>query len=495
MTCSLCREELKEAEIYPSNKDKREILSLKIRCDKHEKGCYWIGELRKRTKHNQECGHVARLCGNDCGELVMRKDRKCHKMNECRRRIVICCYCDEVLEHRLLSSHYTTCANYPVSCPHQCGMEVARKCMKTHTSKEGECPKSPLMCDFASAGCQFVGNRKELQYHLDKETVNHLSLAMRSLHNVTKRLAVAETKLKETDSKLAETQKQQEMIKKAFEKEQKETDRKLAEAEKKQKETEGKLAEAEKKTKGKLATAERKQNTEFEIVKRTLEFELKSLKAVTFFITPGWRNSVESVDFVRDALGNQKQIVLQSNEHFVLFWKIHPVNTSETTFSSDKFYVEYSGLHLQLVLKFEVKRSCDEGDERALAYVTVYRVRGGYASKQIRQRMHQMSMCLLNQLPPTIRRRFGFRYYLAHRLVPPEPANLIKVTERSDFGSGRAVLGERSRDFLIIRPSYSATPSSLEDHLFKLDLTLPEMSYPLRNDELFVTFQLQLARE
>ena len=55
MTCPLCREELKKAEIYPSkNKDKREILSLKIRCDTHKEGCHRIGELRERNEHNQE---------------------------------------------------------------------------------------------------------------------------------------------------------------------------------------------------------------------------------------------------------------------------------------------------------------------------------------------------------------------------------------------------------------------------------------------------------
>ncbi|XP_062505648.1 TNF receptor-associated factor 5-like [Corticium candelabrum] len=315
MTCPLCREELKEAEIYPNNKDKRDILSLKIRCDKHEEGCHWIGELRERNEHNQECGHVAELCGNNCGELVMRKDRKNHEKDECSRRIVGCCYCDEVLEHRLLSPHYTTCAEYPASCPHQCGRQAAQKNMETHTSREGQCPNSPFQCEFTSVGCQFVGNRKELQYHLDKGTVHHLSLAVRLLHSVTERLAVTETRQKETDSKLAETEKQQEVTKKLFEQKQKQTDRKLEEAKEKQKETEGKLAEteikqreteaklaevekkqkyteanlaeAEKKTEGKLVAAERKQKTGFETVKQALESELKSLKAVTFFIIPG----------------------------------------------------------------------------------------------------------------------------------------------------------------------------------------------------------------
>ena len=38
--------------------------------------------------------------------------------------------------------------------------------------------------------------RSCMQYHLDKKTVHRLSLAMRSLHSVTERLAVAETRQK-----------------------------------------------------------------------------------------------------------------------------------------------------------------------------------------------------------------------------------------------------------------------------------------------------------
>ena len=99
------------------------------------------------------------LCGNDCGKLVMMKNRKKHEKDECSQWIVGCCYCDGVLEHKLLSPHYTTstCAEYPVTCPRRCGMPVARKSVKIHTSRKGDCRNRPVLCDFASARCQFVG--------------------------------------------------------------------------------------------------------------------------------------------------------------------------------------------------------------------------------------------------------------------------------------------------------------------------------------------------
>ncbi|XP_062505844.1 TNF receptor-associated factor 4-like [Corticium candelabrum] len=182
MICPLCRKELKEAEIYPSNMVKREILSLNIRCDMHEEGCNWIGELRERNQHNQVCGHVAEMC--NCGNRIMKKNGENHERNECQRQIVRCCYCDEVLENVQLASHYEVCYKYPVGCSHRCGMQVARKGVEMHSNKEGECPNSPLQCDFASAGCHIIGNRKELQYHLNKETsLSRLGCEITAQHN------------------------------------------------------------------------------------------------------------------------------------------------------------------------------------------------------------------------------------------------------------------------------------------------------------------------
>ena len=79
----------------------------------------------------------------------MRKDVDSHKKNECNLRMVGCCYCDGELEYEQLSGHYETCIKYPrpVACSHQCGVQIARECMKMHTSREGGRPNSPLQCD------------------------------------------------------------------------------------------------------------------------------------------------------------------------------------------------------------------------------------------------------------------------------------------------------------------------------------------------------------
>ena len=54
VTCPVCREKLKKSQMFLSNMTKHEILSLKIFCDKCEKGCSWQGELRQRDNTTRD---------------------------------------------------------------------------------------------------------------------------------------------------------------------------------------------------------------------------------------------------------------------------------------------------------------------------------------------------------------------------------------------------------------------------------------------------------
>ncbi|XP_062512459.1 TNF receptor-associated factor 4-like [Corticium candelabrum] len=143
-------------------------------------GCTWKGELRQREQHNKQCGYVPEACSNNCGQSVMRKDMDNHRRQVCRRRVVVCSYCRTSLECRLLRGHYGTCDSYPVDCPYECGMQIARKDVELHTSEEDACSNKPLACKFASAGCQFIGNKRHLKDHMQTSTVYHHSLAMKS---------------------------------------------------------------------------------------------------------------------------------------------------------------------------------------------------------------------------------------------------------------------------------------------------------------------------
>ena len=347
VTCFMCREELKKSEMFLNNMTKREILSLKILCDKCEEGCSWQGELRQGDEHNQECGYVVEACSNDCGKRIMRKDMDYHKQNECNRLIVGCCYCDTELEYGQLTVHYEICDSYPVDCPYECGTQVARKDVEVHISREGVCPTSPLQCDFASAGCQFIGNREQLQDHLDKNIVYHLSLAMQTVSNVQERLASAEKNEAEMDNELA-----------AVTKTLQHTESELAVVKKTLQKTESEL----------VAVKKTLQKTDNESVdgNRTLQQTESSVSAAdykTFSKFLGGEclkkdDQKQSVKYVKALLDKRIQISFEMGETFVHLWKIESQQLADLksfvsrpcTILSNKFNTVNLGLHLQLEL-------------------------------------------------------------------------------------------------------------------------------------------------
>ena len=195
-SCPLCREELEPSKIFPNNALKREILDLKIKCYQLQKGCKWVGELRKRENHNRQCECVDEECANKCGEQIMRKAMKNHLEKLCSRRKTCCKYCRSNVEWKELQDHYKKCAKCLVKCIYNCGETVARYKLTTHVGHQGMCPNSLLDCKFKNIGCSFRGNRRELSVHIKDDSENHFSL-------MANKLVATEQELEETKRKLA----------------------------------------------------------------------------------------------------------------------------------------------------------------------------------------------------------------------------------------------------------------------------------------------------
>ena len=303
--CPICRTELKETEIYPNNMVKREILSLKIKCDNQEEGCEWTGELRQQDEHKQTCGYVVVPCDNKCEEMVMRKDKNHHEENLCYRRIVSCSYCDVQLEYQeVVSVHFESCVRFPVGCHYGCGMQIPRGDMDVHTSREGICSKSPLQCDFADAGCQFSGNRMQLEDHLRQSTVSHLNLAMGSLHTTTRMLAASDKRHKELAKKLAATE----------------------------------------------AMLTRRES-EFECVKAFLALEFKSSQTLDVLMKDGVEKAMESAEFLRSVLADKHEFSVELSGIFYNVWETKAtVRKLGSRFSpfTKKFYTGHPGWLLKL---------------------------------------------------------------------------------------------------------------------------------------------------
>ncbi|XP_062514736.1 TNF receptor-associated factor 6-like [Corticium candelabrum] len=206
--CPSCGMPLTRSETFPDNALKREILDLMIKCDRYEKSCEWVGELRYREIHEKECEYVKEPCVSECGEMVIRKKMKDHKERLCVRRVTSCDHCSTRMEWRNLEAHHLTCLQYPVDCIYLCGQTLARSQMEDHTGRNGNCPNSILDCDFRDNGCSFKGKRDELLRHIESNTTNHLSLMATELKATKLKLKETEAKLAGTESRLEEVESQ-----------------------------------------------------------------------------------------------------------------------------------------------------------------------------------------------------------------------------------------------------------------------------------------------
>ena len=350
--CPVCRKDLKETEIFPNNMVKREILSLKIKCDKQEDGCEWIGELRQQDEHNQTCGYETVPCDNDCNEMVMRKDKNHHKKSLCPRRIVRCSYCDVKLEYQEASVHFETCVKYPVGCEYGCGMQIPRGDMDIHTSREGKCSKSPLQCDFTDAGCTFRGNRRQLGDHLEQSTVRHLSLVMKSLHTTTEKLAASDKRHEELAKKLADT----EAVLFASDTRQEELAKKLAD-------TEGVLA---------------MRALEVENMKKFLMLESKSSQALEILMKDGLEKSLESSRFLRSVLADKRECSIEASGTFFFMWKMKI--RSRDSYSS-QFYTGQPGWHLKVECTPVIEKKQVIDLRPTHMSVIVYRLKGHHDNR------------------------------------------------------------------------------------------------------------------
>ena len=159
---------------------RRRIDALRICCTKVEAGCDWIGELSSLNTHLESetgCGYVEAACPNKCGEELNRKDLANHLATHCPLRVYQCWHCEAQGTYRSITEeHYKECKNYPLKCPNGCGEgEIPRAKMDQHRSK---CSLEPVQCPFSESGCDVSPMRKDLNFHMAKNTQKHLQSVM-----------------------------------------------------------------------------------------------------------------------------------------------------------------------------------------------------------------------------------------------------------------------------------------------------------------------------
>ncbi|KAL9976212.1 hypothetical protein ACROYT_G013484 [Oculina patagonica] len=101
----------------------RDILSLRVKCDKSERGCDWTGQIRHYEEHLKVCQYEEMTC-EECNQNVQRRFLDTHVTSECPNRMVKCEYCEKEIEFWCTGSHVNDeCTRFPLVCPQKCGMQ------------------------------------------------------------------------------------------------------------------------------------------------------------------------------------------------------------------------------------------------------------------------------------------------------------------------------------------------------------------------------------
>ena len=142
--CPVC----KEPNLNPVHDKffKRRVHELKVRCSNKNLGCEWVGELGDLDRHlsqstvEGECQFVTVACPYSCGDGFQRCQLEGHKANDCPDRPFTCQYCGhEATYIAEASDHWAVCTKYPVYCPNK------------------------------NLGCQWAGERGDLDQHLNDD--------------------------------------------------------------------------------------------------------------------------------------------------------------------------------------------------------------------------------------------------------------------------------------------------------------------------------------
>ena len=178
--CPMCKACIYDKVLNKSQQ--RAASSLKVRCLNNKKGCEWTGEIKQLKTHltqsNGNCQYELYDCKYNCGESFLRSSLTDHETNKCIKRQIECQYCNKYHStyEDVTSIHYEVCPLYPVLCPNDCGNNVKRIELDTHTSTH--CPRRKVNCEFVGIGCKWSDREEQLGQHLEEKWREHIALAM-----------------------------------------------------------------------------------------------------------------------------------------------------------------------------------------------------------------------------------------------------------------------------------------------------------------------------
>ena len=187
--CPECREPNGAKDARLNKHLQRQVNSLEVRCQHHEVGCQWVGELMYLKEHLdpllRKCGFILLVCPLGCGERVRSSAMEEHIRSYCSKRSYVCEHCGYYNKRDIvIEKHYPLCELFPVECPNKCSVDnLKRNQFEMHIKEQ--CPLQVIQCPFTSAGCTLQLPRREMEEHEDKAMRQHLRMVM-SLHSKPK---------------------------------------------------------------------------------------------------------------------------------------------------------------------------------------------------------------------------------------------------------------------------------------------------------------------
>ena len=188
-------------------KFQRQINELQVYCLHKKRGCLWVGELGKLTKHLEkdkidgDCKFVQLSCSFSCGKTIFRCDLEEHLTMECPLRACVCQYCGFSSTYEdVTTKHYSDCPNYPVVCPNSCSEEkLKRSSLDCHLV---DCPDEVVSCSFNEMGCEERIKRRCLQEHIEANVVQHQLMICNAFKNENESLKDEFKKVKKENESL-----------------------------------------------------------------------------------------------------------------------------------------------------------------------------------------------------------------------------------------------------------------------------------------------------
>jgi hypothetical protein len=159
-------------------------------CPSNQMGCNWQGRVADLDVHlYNECQFSILTCKLiQCRKSNMTKEDYEHHVGECSSETISCNDCELHILRGALSIHVQIhCLEVKVQCLH-CKLVFPRKNIEMH---QNGCPRRKFSCQFASGGCDFIGEIDEIASHLSqsKEMTKHITIQAQEIHSLKQQVS------------------------------------------------------------------------------------------------------------------------------------------------------------------------------------------------------------------------------------------------------------------------------------------------------------------